>query len=349
MKSWKRAYITCQICGWSAHCLLNLALMWFSMGAIRWPITLAIVWAEAVAAMSSHLLRAWILRHGWLDLSLIRAFPRIFGASVACGASITAVTSATSVLFHLNRRPDWNWLNVIPIFLVWSVVIFLWSVIYFGVSYFERYRDSQFQQMRLAVAAKDSELRALLAQVNPHFLFNCLNSLRALTVEDPLRAQEMIDQLSRLLRYSLQSGRSQTVSFESEVEAIRAYLNLESMRFEERLRVEIDVDPLSRAIPIPPMLVQTLVENGVKHGVARIAQGGEIRLISRVEEGGLKIQVINTGRLASERNGSTEIGLTNARERLRILYGSAASLILRNSGTDQVLAEVWVPLQRAVP
>lgn len=170
---------------------------------------------------------------------------------------------------------------------------------------------------------KDSELRALLAQVNPHFLFNCLNSLRALTVEDPLRAQEMIDQLASVLRYSLQSERSQTVSLESEIEAIRAYLRLESMRFEDRLRVDIDVDPLSRLIAIPPMLVQTLGENDVKHGIGRIAQGSETRVTSKLEAAGLKIQVINTGRLGSESSGGTEIGLHNARERLRILYGSA--------------------------
>ena len=318
------------------------------MGGINPRVTLAIVWSEALAALSSHLFRAWILRHGWLDLPLMRAVPRICFGNMVCGAAVTAINSATAVLLHINRQHEWNWWNVIPIFTVWSIVIFLWAVIYFGVGYFERYRDTRFEQLRLAVAVKNSELRALLAKVNPHFLFNCLNSLRALTLEDPLRAQQMSDQLASVLRYSLQSGRSQTVSLESEIDAIRAYLRLESMRFEDRLRVDIDVDPLSRLIPIPPMLVQTLVENGVKHGIARIAQGGEIRVTSKLEADGLKIQVINTGRLGSEGSGGTEIGLHNARERLRILYGSAASLILRNSGDDEVLAEVWVPLQRAI-
>lgn len=240
-------------------------------------------------------------------------------------------------------------MNLIPAFFVWSVVVFLWAVIYLAIAYFQISRDARYEQLRLAVAAKDFELRALLAQVNPHFIFNCLTSLRALTVEDPPRAQEMIDQLSSLLRYSLQSGRIDTVPFEREIEAIRAYLKLESIRFEDRLSVTIDVEPCSLRIPVPPMLVQVLVENGVKHGIAHLAVGGEIRVTSRLEPAFLRIQVTNTGQLNPQVSGTTAIGLNNTRERLRLLYGAGASVILRNAGSATVLAEVLLPLQRPIP
>ena len=101
----------------------------------------------------------------------------------------------------------------------WSITS--WAAIYFGIHYFESFQSSEIEKLRLAVVAKDAQLRALLSQVNPHFIFNCLNSLRALIVEDPGRAQSMVTELSNILRYSLQSGRTETVPLEAEIEASR--------------------------------------------------------------------------------------------------------------------------------
>jgi two-component system, LytTR family, response regulator len=213
--------------------------------------------------------------------------------------------------------------------MIWSITVFLWEVIYFGEHYFESFRTSEVEKLRLAVVAKDSQLRALISQVNPHFIFNCLNGLRAMIVEDPARAQDMVTELSNILRYSLQSGRTDTVPLETELEAVTAYLKLEAIRLEERLRVHIALDPESLETRIPPMLLQTLVENGIKHGVARLPGGGEIRVDSQVESRAVKIQVRNSGQLRDDA-GSTRLGLDNARERLRLLYGNAASLVLRN-------------------
>jgi len=165
-------------------------------------------------------------------------------------------------------------------------------------------------------------------------------------VEDPGRAQSMVTELSNILRYSLQSGRTETVPLEAEIEAVTAYLKLEGIRLEERLRVLIEVDPESLETRIPPMLLQTLVENGVKHGVARLPRGGEIRVASRVENEAVRIQVRNSGQLG-EGDGSTRMGLDNAKERLRLLYGNAASLVLRNYDSDSVVAEISIPLTLA--
>jgi LytS/YehU family sensor histidine kinase len=113
------------------------------------------------------------------------------------------------------------------------------------------------------VAARDTELRALRAQLDPHFLFNSLNSLRGLITEDPARAQEAVTGLAGLLRHTLQRGRARTATLESEIEATQHYLELEALRFESRLRYEIDVDPSALDDAVPPMLVQTLVENAI--------------------------------------------------------------------------------------
>ena len=304
------------------------------------------LWGAGAAILCSHVFRGWIRRRNWLKLSPLQALPRVFLASIVVGMVITAlVTAGWPVVFGMAalRASGFGW--VFPAIFIWSVTVFLWAVIYFGVHYFESYQTSEVEKLRLAVVAKDAQLRVLLAQVNPHFIFNCLNSLRALIIEDPSRAQSMVTELAGMLRYSLQSGKTEAVSLETELEAVTAYLKLEAIRLEERLRIKIDMDPNSLETRIPPMLLQTLVENGVKHGVERLAQGGEIRIASQMQNGGLTIRVQNSGQLA-ESSGSTRVGLENIRQRLQLLYGDAASLVLRNQDAEFVIAEVSIPLAK---
>jgi hypothetical protein len=342
----RRIYLACQIVGWSLHAVINIGFAAVDGGIDPRTIVL-IVWADALAGFCSHLFRAWILRHGWLALSLPRLIPRVFAGSFVCGAAVTGINTFILVfIVHADRRPDWHWVLIFPVLFLWSVVIFLWAAIYFGIHYFEGYQNARLEQLRLEVAAKDSELRTLLSQLNPHFIFNCLNSLRALISEDPSRAQSMVDELSSILRYSLKSGRVETVPLEDEIGAIQAYLKLEIIRFEDRLQVSMDIDPSSLRIEIPPMLLQTLVENGVKHGISRLKQGGEIRVAACVEGQNLRIRVVNSGQLTTADSGATQIGIDNARERLRLLYGTAASLDLRNLDSSSVFAEVLLPVAR---
>ncbi len=341
-----QVYWLCQILGWTAHGLVNFTFSRLARLPVSGSLAIA-VWGAASAVLCSHVFRAWIKRRNWLKLSPLQMLPRVFFASIVVGLAITAlVTAGWPVVFGLAalRASGFGW--VFPAIFIWSVTIFLWAVIYFGVHYFESYQTSELEMLRLAVVAKDAQLRVLLAQVNPHFIFNCLNSLRALIIEDPPRAQSMVTELAGMLRYSLQSGKTEAVSLETELEAVCAYLKLEAIRLEERLRIKIDMDPRSLETLIPPMLLQTLVENGVKHGVARLAHGGEIRVASEMQKGALKIRVQNSGQLA-ESTGSTRVGLENIRQRLQLLYGDAASLVLRNQDAEFVIAEVSIPLAKS--
>ncbi len=195
---------------------------------------------------------------------------------------------------------------------------------------------------QLAVVAKDAQLQVLVSQINPHFLFNCLNNLRALIVENPEKAQNMVTALSSLLRYSLQAGKAMTAPLKTELEIAETYLRLESIRFEGRLSSQTEIAPDTLKIHVPVMLVQSLVENGVKHGIEKRKNGGEIRIAAWLQNGSLKIRVSNSGQLATSGN-STHIGLQNSRERLRLLYGDAAHLDLHNDGADSVVAEISMP------
>jgi LytS/YehU family sensor histidine kinase len=226
-----------------------------------------------------------------------------------------------------------------------------WLCIYFFYHLFDRFNRSEIERLRLATTVKESELRALKSQVNPHFIFNSLNSLRALIDEDPARARQSVTQLSNLLRYSLQSGQLETVPFEDELRIVNDYLALEQVRHEDRLQVRLDIAPETLALPVPPMLLQTLVENAVKYGIATRPEGGEVAIIARCLSGSLSIQVTNPGNLAATasptRIASTGVGLRNAADRLRLLFGERASLQLRTEVPALVVAEAILPLNGA--
>ena len=342
-----QVYLLCQFLGWSTQAAANVLFASLHQG-FSWQWVAIYGWGACSGMLGSHLMRGWIRRKQWLKLSPLRALPRVLLASLAAGCAITAlVTAGWPVVFGWKALMNSGFLWILPAVFIWAISVFLWAVLYFVVHYFEDSQRLEVERLRLAVVAKDAQLRVLLGQVNPHFIFNCLNSLRALIAEDPPRAQSMVTELANMLRYSLQSTRMEQVSLETELEAVSAYLKLEAIRLEERLRIRIDVDPNSLETQIPPMLLQTLVENGVKHGVARLPQGGEIRVASEMRDGALKIQVHNSGQLA-ESASSTRVGLENVRQRLKLLYGDAASVVLRNQGAEFVVAEVSIPLAKSV-
>jgi LytS/YehU family sensor histidine kinase len=233
-----------------------------------------------------------------------------------------------------------------------TFVVFGWLGIYFSYHVFDRFNWLQMEQLRLAALVKDAELRALKSQVNPHFIFNSLNSLRALIDENPARARQAVTQLANLLRYSLQSAQSETVAFEDELRVVNDYLALEQVRHEERLQVRFDIAPETLGLAVPPLLLQTLVENAVKYGISMRPEGGEIVIIARCANDQLELRVINPGELSpaissGKINGreSTGLGLKNAAERLRMFFGDRARLQLRAEPNSRVVAEVSIPMQ----
>ena len=215
----------------------------------------------------------------------------------------------------------------------------MWLLFYVSMTSKRRYRE---KEVRLQLAVRDAELRALEAQVNPHFLFNCLNSIRGMVAENPAVAQDMITRFATILRYNLQRDWTHTVPLSAEVEVVSDYLALEGIRFEDRLRVELAIDAAAANAPVPPMLLQTLVENGLKHGIAHLPAGGDLRIRARMEAEGLLLEVENSGQLGESKPGGTRMGLTNARERLKLLYGGRAGIELTNGGGN-VVARVRIP------
>jgi len=174
--------------------------------------------------------------------------------------------------------------------------------------------------------AREAQLKALKAQINPHFLFNSLNSISALTSLDPARAREMCIGLADFLRASLRLGERDTVPFSEELALTNMYLGVEQARFGKRLRLVRDIDPACNTCEIPALLIQPLVENAVKHGIAMMAEGGEIVISGRRDRDQVRFSVANPfdpEAPVQDRNG---IGLRNVRARLEARYGSAAKM-----------------------
>jgi signal transduction histidine kinase len=215
----------------------------------------------------------------------------------------------------------------------WWGVYLVWSVFYMSVIALRRANRFEAEALRLEIGAKDAELRALQAQVNPHFFFNSMNSVRALVYEDQNAAAQMIDQLASVMRYALQSGQNDTVPLSAEIEAVQAYLAIEKIRFEERMQVSVDIGIGLERVRIPPMALQTLVENAVKYGVESSPTGSEIRVRARrMDNGMVHIEIANLGAILPFAN-STKVGLVNTRKRLALALGSRANLELtENNG-----------------
>lgn len=225
----------------------------------------------------------------------------------------------------------WGWFNMIT-----------WLALYHSTVYFLHFQQVIQERAELNTALKDAELRALKSHLNPHFLFNALNSVRALVTEDPIRARNSITQLALILRSTLNTSTHETHSLTIEMETVTSYLNLELLRFEDRLKILIDLDPVLGAIQVPPFSVQTLVENALKHGIAPYENGGDVRVEFKTDGDSLVVSVSNTGSIrgcAMEAGGT---GLQNLRERLRLLFGTRASLTLREGG-GRVLSEMRLP------
>lgn len=191
----------------------------------------------------------------------------------------------------------------------------------------------------LALHAREAELRALRAQIRPHFLFNVLNSIYSLVASRPAEAQEMIALLSDLLRRTLDAGDEALVPLEWELAATEAYLGIERIRLRERLQARVLVDGADRATPVPPLLLQPLVENAIKHGVARAVEGGRVDVEARRTQGGLEIVVRNdrppaTADVSAAAQGSTDgRSLALTRARLVAAYGGDFGMDVRESAS----------------
>jgi sensor histidine kinase YesM len=229
-------------------------------------------------------------------------------------------------------------------FVIIAVSHIIWVALYFSIVMQRQRHQARLRQAQLSQALQAAELQLLKAQLNPHFLFNALNSVRALIADEPARARDAVTQLAGMLRYTLAAGNEDFVSLSQELKMVEDYLALEALRLSERLAVAQAVEPAALTRRIPVMLLQTLVENAIKHGIAPLVEGGRLEIGAQVTADGLVIRVTNPHRPdAAAAEAGEMVGLKNLSERLRLLFGDAASLRLDLSTPGKAVAEVRLP------
>ncbi len=357
----ERLYVVCQLVGWGLFWAIPLFLQRAVANAKtepvepRDPVTEFAVMIMVVLSglLLTHYIRPLMHRWKWKQLAWRAIFPRVFAMSIVLSLLWNGLG-----YFYTYGVVGVAWTSKLNIWLVFGLsclngigIFAVWLIFYFFYHVFDRLNRLQVDQLQLAANVKEAELRALKSQVNPHFLFNSLNSLRALIDEDAPRAREAVTRLSNMLRYSLQSGQLETVPFEDELRIVEDYLALEGIRHEARLRVRWEISPEARLVSVPPMLLQTLVENAVKYGISTRREGGEVLILAQRNANVLNIRVTNPGNLAAPSSAaaaragsSTGVGLRNASERLKLLFGSRATLTLHSETPGYVTADVRIPL-----
>jgi signal transduction histidine kinase len=339
------AYWACQVLGWGGYGVgyYLVALVPFHAAG---PKQIAADLAYCLAGLlGTHILRSRIKLHEWGEIPYRALIPRLLAGALLVG-SLQALALYGALM--LGNQFDWNHagqaLTVFGVIVFFSALLIgLWLAIYLGVQASRRRRIVELDALRAQVVIREARLRFLQQQLNPHFLFNCLNDLRGMIDEDGRRAQAMVTRLAELLRFSLRQDEQSVVSLEEELSTVSAYLELESIRLEERLRIRRDLDPQALPALVPPLLLQCLVENAIKHGIAQLPSGGELEIRIRRNEEQLRVDVCNSGTLRNQ--DGTGIGLANARERLRLLYGKRAELSLTEDPAGWVQATLVLPFQ----
>jgi len=297
-----------------------------------------------LAILLTHTFRAIVKKYNWITLPLPRLILRILTGLLLMTACLVALNIPMDSRYTgdiLARNP----ILTLEYFINLSKPIQVWLLIYIFYHYSEEKVQKELEQIKLKSSIKETEAKVLKAQMNPHFMFNALNSIRALVFEDPEKAQQSITQLSNILRSSLIADRRTTISLKEELKTIEDYLALEKVRYEERLQSTWDIDENTLGVQVPPMMLQTLVENAIKHGVQKAIGWGFVEIYTTIINQKLYIRIRNTGELTST-DSKSEVGgfgLKNTRQRLEILYGQDASFTIVQENELVVCAEIVLP------
>jgi len=295
----------------------------------------------------THMYRTYALKANWSQLPIKRLLVRVI-------PSILLLAVLYVLLNNLKWYGYWTliaeqdkdiWVSLLywdPILLTGLRLMSIWILAYHLYHYYQKEVVTAREYAQLSLVAKQAQLDNLSAQLNPHFLFNSLNSIKSLIVENPNVARRGIDLLSDLLRSSLYEKDKELISIKNELALVKDYIELEKLRFEERLTIDITIDKTLNHFKIPALSIQLLVENAIKHGIDKIIEGGLITLKIGKNGDQVYIQVQNPGKLTDTKS-ARGLGLMNLKKRLELQYNKEASFTLEEIDNNIVQATILVP------
>lgn len=335
-----------QIGGWLLYFLVQLGISTIAFDGISSERVTFLFFESLLCLVVTHVARLVLKPGAWLDIGALPLIIRVVLTVMVLGLILFFLRIPLSFLPGMyNENLEIYLERVWGLSFYYSIIFFLWYVLYFTFHYFNQYNKS----IKYEASMVQIELNNLKSQLNPHFIFNALNSIRALVDENPLKSKQAINQLSNILRNSLASDKKGLTKFDEELKIVKDYLGLEHIRFEERLKTEFDIDPESNEFFVPPLMIQTLVENGIKHGISKLTAGGLIQMKTQVEKDRLRIRIRNSGRLVNgEMKNASGLGIRNTVQRLKLIYGDDASFRIVNENDNFVLTEIVIPQKHTI-
>lgn len=341
-----RAFWILQACGWLGYGLLRFLNGLVNRMGLEY---LAPTLISTATGFSLSLIMAAAFRH----IVRYRA-PVVWSVSALVVFMCSALFSIIEVWgFSIFFAPSWepHGLQFLGAILIDVAVLTAWAALYYSINYYLMLRHQMESMLALSAQANAAQLKMLRYQLNPHFLFNTLNSISTLVMlKETDRANAMLSRLSSFLRYSLVGEPSHMVTLVQEVHALQLYLDIERMRFEERLRVSFNVTQEAHDALLPSLLLQPLIENAIKYAVAPSEDGADIAIHAEVKAGRLCITVSDTGPgfgASTKHSGSSGVGLVNIRERLTQAYGNDHRFELSANHPHGVVVRIEIPFQRA--
>jgi len=343
-----KIYWILQIGGWGLVGLVMLLFAHIYNVQISTSILLGrIIIVFFAGILTTHLLRLVIKRRSWMLLPVERALPRLAIAMIFTSILFSVLILGSIEVFNLaveSKQKLSFFQKILGSTIDNGLFLLPWLLIYYFYHYYDKSQKQQLDTLKLESLVKELELKTIKAHINPHFIFNSLNSIRALIDENPGRARNAITELSNILRSSMQTEKVEAVTFEKELNIVKDYLALENMRFEDRLHVEYEIDMDTLDQPVPPMMLQTLVENAIKHGISKQVSGGKVKIISDFKGDYHELAVQNTGILNGFMNGEG-FGLSSTLNRISLLYGDKAKFEIKQVTPELVEAKLMLPLQ----
>lgn len=330
-----------QIAGWTIYFMFSILLV-MSLQNFIWTKSVYIFVGLSIlsAIFISHSIRFVIISRSLLSQSVVKLIFTTLFMTVIAGFALEFLqyffetyVIETDFIQGDDTEDDFSW-TAFLLGVTRSIILFLvWCGFYYVFAIIEKSRAQEILNLKWEASKNEIELKNLRAQLNPHFLFNSLNSIRALVGLNPEQSKTSITQLSNLLRKSINLGKLRVIPLKEELDLVKIYLDLEQVRFEERLKTEFLIAQNSLSCEIPPLMIQTIVENGIKHGISRSIDGGIVRVSSQFNDNELQLEIVNTGKLddSGEEKG---IGISNTKKRLSILFGGNASFEIRQIGEE---------------
>lgn len=301
-----------------------------------------------LAIITTHFIRNYFHKSRLIEEQTSKKFLRAFGFVIFSGLIFSIVLVGLAYLIFLAICGDKDF-GMSPEIMASSTVnlmllIIFWSIFYVVIKSTLRLRNEKIRRLELEAALKEAQLNTLKGQINPHFMFNSLNNIRGLILEDPGKSREMLTRMSEMLRASLNSNKTDVIPLEEEIQTVQNYIALSKIQMENRLEFDLDIQDGLEDATIPPMVLQLLVENAIKHGITSLPKGGAVNLKIRIEGDFLHMTVSNDGHF-KDQNMEGGLGLKNIKDRLAILYGEEASFDIGNEN-GKVVARLIIPYRK---